>query len=185
MLSCWDWTVFLINTCLSVLPTHFHSYMSLYLLYGVFVCVCHQLCCLLRHTSCMGCGYMSEHLLQHTNGSWRWGCHVFPEPHCGNAQPRRVGYEGEAVPHGGGDQDVGHRLLRHTEAVSGRNPQVRLKFLFFFKHRPCSFSEDAKPGHTGDAFELNPAHTKRNRLVDFWAVGFGLLEFCGTLVPPS
>ena len=45
-------------------------------------------------------------------------CGVIAEPHGGHAQPRRVGHEGQTVPHWGGDQDVGHRLLCHTEAVS-------------------------------------------------------------------
>lgn len=37
-----------------------------------------------------------------------------------------MGHEGETVSHRSGDQDVGHRLLRHTEAVQGRDPEVSL-----------------------------------------------------------
>lgn len=49
---------------------------------------------------------------------------VSAEPHGGHAQPRRVGHEGEAVSHRSGDQDVGHRLLRHPEAVPRGDPEV-------------------------------------------------------------
>lgn len=51
-------------------------------------------------------------------------CTVIAEPHGGHTQPRGVGHEGEAVSHRGGDQNVGHRLFCHTEAVQGRDPQV-------------------------------------------------------------
>lgn len=57
-------------------------------------------------------------------------CTVVAEPHGGHAQSRRVGHEGEAVPHRSGDQDVGHRLLRHPEAVQRRDPQVSSGNLF-------------------------------------------------------
>lgn len=63
-----------------------------------------------------------------------WDCSVVSEPHCSHAQPWRVGHEGKAVPHRGRDQDVGHCLLRHTEAVSRRNPQVRSCANIFFSH---------------------------------------------------
>lgn len=49
-------------------------------------------------------------------------CTVVAEPHGGHTQPWGVGHEGEAVSHRSGDQDVGHRLLCHTEAVQGRDP---------------------------------------------------------------
>lgn len=69
-----------------------------------------------------------------------WDCSVVSEPHCSHAQPWRVGHEGKAVPHRGRDQDVGHCLLRHTEAVSRRNPQVRsCANIFFFLIPVVSF----------------------------------------------
>lgn len=49
---------------------------------------------------------------------------VVAEPHGGHAQPRGLGHEGETVSHRSGDQDVGHRLLRHPEAVQRGDPQV-------------------------------------------------------------
>lgn len=52
---------------------------------------------------------------------------VVLEPHGGHTQPWGVGHEGEAVSHRSGNQDVGHRLLRHPEAVQGRDPQVSLQ----------------------------------------------------------
>lgn len=71
-----------------------------------------------------------------------WDCSVVSEPHCSHAQPWRVGHEGKAVPHRGRDQDVGHCLLRHTEAVSRRNPQVRSCaniYIYFFLIPVVSF----------------------------------------------
>lgn len=54
-------------------------------------------------------------------------CTVIAEPHGGHTQSWGVGHEGETVSHRSGDQDVGHRLLRHTEAVQGRDPEVSLQ----------------------------------------------------------
>lgn len=51
---------------------------------------------------------------------------VVAEPHGGHTQSRGLGHEREAVSHWSGDQDVGHRLLCHPEAVQRRDPQVSL-----------------------------------------------------------
>lgn len=87
-----------------------------------------------------------------------WDCSVVSEPHCSHAQPWRVGHEGKAVPHRGRDQDVGHCLLRHTEAVSRRNPQVRsCANIFFFSSQwsplqvllsHCEYGGDAQSHHS-------------------------------------
>ncbi len=68
-----------------------------------------MLLCLCSHTSCAA------------DQPWA----VVTEPHCSHTQPWSLGHEREAVPHRRGDQDVGHRLLRHTETVQRRDPQVR------------------------------------------------------------
>lgn len=73
----------------------------------------------------------------HLSGVADQPCTVFPEPHGGHAQPRRLGHEGEAVSHRSGDQDVGHRLLRHPEAVQRGDPQVSLPYDEKMFHRRC------------------------------------------------
>lgn len=69
---------------------------------------------------------MTASVCPHNHEYMWWDCNVVSEPHGSHAQPRGVGHEGEAVSHRSWDQDVGHRLLRHSEAVSGGNPQVWL-----------------------------------------------------------
>lgn len=57
--------------------------------------------------------------------TWVSVAFVSPESNRGNTKPRRVGHAREAVPHWGGDQDVGHSLLCNTETVQRRNSEVR------------------------------------------------------------
>lgn len=80
-----------------------------------------QWCC-----ECVNISYINVWTFWHNEERSWCDCNVVLEPHCGHAQPWGVGHEGETVPHWGGDQDVGHCLLCHTETVSGRNPQVWL-----------------------------------------------------------
>lgn len=99
------------------------------------------------HTSVPAClnnncmNSMNVSVCSHNQEYMRWDCNVVSEPHCSHAQPRGVGHEGEAVPHRGGDQDVGHRLLCHTEAVSGRNPKVWFSMIVTNVFLPVNFSE--------------------------------------------
>lgn len=46
------------------------------------------------------------------------------EPDSGNTKPRRVGHARKTIPHGSWNQNVGHSLLCHTEAVPRRNTEV-------------------------------------------------------------
>lgn len=87
------------------------------------------LCRWLHAQKCSGSldtSYINVWMCCHNEEGLWFDCHLVLEPHCGHAQPWGVGHEGETVPHWGWDQDVGHCLLCHTEAVSGRNPQVWL-----------------------------------------------------------
>ena len=62
----------------------------------------------------------------HAGGLKQVTCPVCVESYGGDTEPWCVGHEREAVPHWSGDQDVGHRLLRHPETVQGGDPQVRI-----------------------------------------------------------
>ena len=76
--------------------------------------------------SVRACVCVCVHVCVHTPSAADNRCVVVAEPYSGHPQPRSVGHEGEAVPHWSGDQDVGHRLLRHPETVQGGDPQVRI-----------------------------------------------------------